>query len=128
MWHNLDVHRALKPFLIRTESIHKLVALFINISQPKLGQKMSKAAISEALKVCIVEAYKALKNDVPEGITAHSRCQSGASHSPYLSPGIDNGLHGAPGTQGDASSPINQVLADRLQMNINYMLHLFCEV
>lgn len=32
---------------------------------------MSKAAISQSLKLCITEAYGAQKKGVPQGITAH---------------------------------------------------------
>lgn len=69
-WHNLDVRRALKAFLIRTEHLRKTD--FVSIIPPNVGKKMSKSAIGFAIKFCITEAYKALHIPVPTGITAHS--------------------------------------------------------
>lgn len=71
LWHTLDVRRALKTFIIRTESIRNTDCLFINIS-PNLGKRMSKATLSRTLKLCIIEAYRALKKDIPSGITVYS--------------------------------------------------------
>lgn len=47
-WHTLDVRRALKFFLWRTEHIHNTDRLLVNISPPRLGDKMSPLAISGA--------------------------------------------------------------------------------
>lgn len=81
LWPKLDICRALKTFLVRTESIHKSEALFINVLQPKLGQKMS---ISQSLKLCIREAYRAQKKEVPQDITAHS-IRSASTNSALIS-------------------------------------------
>lgn len=71
-WHTLDVRRAIKTFLVRTEDIRKTESLFISVSPPNLGQKMSSVAIGSAIRSCIREAYKAAGLEVPKGVTAHS--------------------------------------------------------
>lgn len=71
-WHTLDVRRALKIFLARTQSLRRSDRLFINISPPNVGLPMSAASLSKAVREAIAEAYKTLKETVPSGITAHS--------------------------------------------------------
>lgn len=70
-WHTLDVQQALKSYLHRIEAIRTTDSLFINISPPRLGDKMSSAAISRALRSCIKEAYIALNLLLLQGITLH---------------------------------------------------------
>lgn len=71
-WHTLDVRRALKTFLNRTKDLRRSEHLFINVSPPNLGGRMSTQAIGTAIRSCISEAYKATRRVPPEGITAHS--------------------------------------------------------
>lgn len=71
-WHTLDVRRALKFYLKRTEAIQNTDRLLINISPPRLGDKMSSSPISGALRSCIKEAYIVLYLSPPIGIMAHS--------------------------------------------------------
>lgn len=78
-WHTLDVRRALKIFLVRTESFRKTDFLFINISPPNRGKRMSMAAISSTIWNCMKEAYVAAKLEVPAGITAHSTRSAAAN-------------------------------------------------
>lgn len=79
VWNTLDVQRILKIFLHRTQEFRNSDALFINISPPHEGEKMSKSAISSAMKSCIKEAYRAQKLLIPEGITAHSTRRAAAN-------------------------------------------------
>lgn len=71
-WHTLDVKRALKFYLARTADIRTTDSLFVNISPPRQGNRMSTSAISACLRTCIKEAYCALKLTPPSGIVAHS--------------------------------------------------------
>lgn len=68
----MDVCKALKTFLIRSQHFRKSESLFISVSPPNLAQRMSKSAISYAIHSCIPEAYKTAKVEIPRGITAHS--------------------------------------------------------
>lgn len=70
-WYILDMHRSLKAFPLRTETFRKMDFLFINISPPNRGKRMSTAAIGSVIS-CIREAYKSSKLEVPAKITAHS--------------------------------------------------------
>lgn len=73
-WHTLDVGKALKAYLTRTEMIRKKDTLFINIAEPNKGKKTS-SSVSFAIHACIALAYKAVKILVSAGIMAHStRC------------------------------------------------------
>lgn len=47
-----------------------MIKAFINILQLNLEGKMSEVAISKTLKLCITEAYKAFKKEIPQGIMA----------------------------------------------------------
>lgn len=71
-WRTLEVGRALKFYLARTESIQNTDSLFKNISPSRMGNKISPSAISAVLWSCINEAYVALNLSPPLGITAHS--------------------------------------------------------
>lgn len=71
-WHTLNVRRTLKVFMIWTESIRRSGSLFVSISSPRLGQKMSSSSIGAVIRCCIKEAYWASKLEDPEGIMAHS--------------------------------------------------------
>lgn len=59
-WHTLDFRRALKYCLQQINFFRKTDAMFISISLPKKGQKVSRLEISNTIKVCIIEAYKDL--------------------------------------------------------------------
>lgn len=60
----------------RTENIRNTDSLFINVSPPRVGNKMSPSAISAALRSCIKEAYVTLDMTPPSGITGalHKKC------------------------------------------------------
>lgn len=60
-WHKLDVTNGPKVLSNQNNALSKSEPLFINISPPKMGQKMSKSAIRFAIRLCIAEAYKASK-------------------------------------------------------------------
>lgn len=81
-WHSLDVRRILKIFLTRTASLRCTEMIFINISPPKLGQRMSKASIAATIRACIREAYLSSGLEVPSGISAHST-RSAATNAAY---------------------------------------------
>ncbi|XP_077180347.1 uncharacterized protein LOC143831152 [Paroedura picta] len=72
LWHRLDVRRALKAFLICTEPFRRSESMFISISPPNKGERMSTVAIGTCLRDCIAETYSSLGRPVPSGITAHS--------------------------------------------------------
>lgn len=72
-WHALDVRRALKFYLKRTEYIRNTDSLLVNMDPPpRMGARISHSSISRALRSCIKEAYLALGLIPPEGITVHS--------------------------------------------------------
>lgn len=71
-WHTLDVRRALKHYLRRTESIRKTEALLVSFLPSSLGQKVSSTTVGRWLKSCISEAYGLRGAPVPEGILPHS--------------------------------------------------------
>lgn len=72
LWHTLDVKHTLKIYIQRIVLLCKSKALFINISLPHMGKRMSNTAISKALRNCIKEAYTVQGLPVPGEITAHS--------------------------------------------------------
>lgn len=71
-WHNLDVRRAQKCYILRTPSIRLTDSLLVNISPPRTGRKVSTSTIGSTIRSCLAEAYKSLNLKIPEGITAHS--------------------------------------------------------
>lgn len=90
LWYKLGIHTTLKAFLIRMETIPKSKVCFINIAHPKLGQKMSKAAVIRLLKICIVKAYRILKKEVPPCNMDQSLCSASTmvaliNHTPWSS-------------------------------------------
>lgn len=71
-WHTLDVRRALKLYLAQTDAVCNTNSMFVNISPPSLGNRMSTSVISAAFRTCIKEAYITLGLLPRPGITAHS--------------------------------------------------------
>ncbi|XP_070582571.1 uncharacterized protein [Erythrolamprus reginae] len=71
-WHKLDVRRAVKIYIRRTESFRRSERLFISFSQTKSGLGVSPRSISRWIRECIAEAYGTTPHILPQGITAHS--------------------------------------------------------
>ncbi|XP_061443669.1 uncharacterized protein LOC133365571 [Rhineura floridana] len=71
-WHSLDVRRALKTYLSRTQEIRRTESLFVSFHPGSMGHKVSNPTLSRWLRACITLAYESLKLPVPVSITAHS--------------------------------------------------------
>ncbi|XP_061474004.1 store-operated calcium entry regulator STIMATE isoform X1 [Rhineura floridana] len=71
-WHSLDVRRALKTYLSRTQDIRRTESLFVSFHPRSVGHKVSNPTLSRWLRACITLAYESLKLSVPASITAHS--------------------------------------------------------
>ncbi|XP_070591654.1 uncharacterized protein [Erythrolamprus reginae] len=67
-WHKVDVRRALKLYIRRTKAIRKTEALFVSFSSLRLGLKVSPNTVSQWVRLCIVEAYRASSTSPPTGI------------------------------------------------------------
>lgn len=65
-WHMLDVRRALCFYTERTRDTRKTDSLFV-----KFGGSEAKER-ARWLRLAIADAYKALRKEPPQGITAHS--------------------------------------------------------
>ncbi|XP_029140096.1 ephrin type-A receptor 7 [Protobothrops mucrosquamatus] len=71
-WHTLDVHRALRRYIKRTEPFRRSEALFVSYRPASLGQKVSSGTIGRWIRACIAEAYQSSSLPAPRRITAHS--------------------------------------------------------
>lgn len=79
LWHTLDVRRALRRYLKRTESFRQTESLLVSFTPTSMGRKVSSATISRWIKACISTAYDYQKRPRPSKIYAHSTRSAAAS-------------------------------------------------
>ena len=70
--HRLDVRRCLLAYLDATKEFRTSEALFVLFSGNRKGKQASKGTISRWIKMAILEGYKTLHLDPPQGLKAHS--------------------------------------------------------
>ncbi|XP_041436134.1 uncharacterized protein LOC121399455 [Xenopus laevis] len=72
VWHTLDLVRAIRIYLERTEAWRKSERMFIVPNGYRKGQAPSKRTISSWIVAAIAKAYNVAGRRVPEGLKAHS--------------------------------------------------------
>lgn len=78
-WHTLDVRRALRRYLRRTESFRRTESLLVSFHPASMGQKVSSATIARWIRACIATAYDKTSTPVPGRVYAHSTRSAAAS-------------------------------------------------
>jgi hypothetical protein len=70
--HSLDVVRALKLYIERTDPIRTSSQLFLSYQEGRQGRPITKDTIARWIKQCILRAYDKKNKDAPVGVKAHS--------------------------------------------------------
>ncbi|XP_041431344.1 uncharacterized protein LOC121397804 [Xenopus laevis] len=70
--HTLDVVRAIKYYLHRTQDFRKSETLFVLFGAPQRGKQASSASLSRWIRETIILAYTAKGKPAPFRVTAHS--------------------------------------------------------